>query len=114
MRATSNPALIADALERLNAVGMKKGFFQNSNQFLYDCFVSNQTGAEVLLRKTMLSGPQDNNGCIQVWTPWGTFAGAEGYLAVHDFSDRKWQRIWLIVLIDPFFDRLADLLEPPK
>jgi hypothetical protein len=114
MRATSNPVLREEALERLTAIGMKKGFFQNPDQFIYDSFLSNQTAAEVLLRKTMLAGAEGDDGYTPLWSPWGQFIGAGGHLQVHDFSDQKWNRIWLIILIEPFFDSLTDILAPPK
>ena len=115
MRATPNPVLLSEAVQNLSFIGIKKGLLQSSKQFLLDSFISGQEAIEVLLQKTLLIGPANRENMTQLWSPWGTYVGAVGFLVAQEFTDaRKWNRIWMMVLIEPFFDQMKDLLEEAK
>jgi hypothetical protein len=100
---------------KLKALGFKKRFFQSSQQFIYDAFLSYQAAAEECLPYTLFAGPPNPNGHTQCWAGVGLYVGWYGGLAITEFFQRKTgdlEGVVMIVNIKPFYDRISDLLDP--
>ena len=114
LRMRANPMMLPVAIESLRRLGMKKPFFANSQQFLYDCLVSNDAAMLRILPSCMLAGPTNSEGLIQCWAGCGQYIGEQGVLAVLDFTQGGKERVLVSFDIAKIFDQVADLLGKPK
>jgi len=99
---------------KLKALGFRKRFFQSSQQFIYDAFLSYQRAAEECLPYTLFAGPRNLNGHTHCWAGVGLYVGWFGGLAITEFFQRKTgdlDGVVMIVNIEPFYDRISDLLD---
>jgi hypothetical protein len=115
MRATYDPLVITTVVERLKSLGFRKRFFQTAQQFLYDSFLSYQAAVETCLPYSILAGPRNPEGHTHCWAGVGVYMGWCGPLAMNNFFERKIGGLngaVLIINIEPFYDRIQDLLEP--
>jgi hypothetical protein len=114
LRMRANRMLLPDAIEALRRLGMKKPFFANPQQFLYDCLVSREEALLRFLPSCMLAGPTDQEGGIQCWAGNGRYMGEQGLLQLLDFTRGGKERTVLNFDIAKIFDQLQDLLDNPK
>lgn len=112
VRMRANPTQIPSAVSLLKSNGFKKPFLTSGTQFVYDCFLSYQLGAELILPFTLLAGTEEQTGRVSCWTGIGQYAGWQGQFQLADFSEGNKMRCVLIINCEPFFDSISDLLDP--
>jgi hypothetical protein len=115
MRANPDGFVVSAMVEKLKPLGFKKGFFQSSQQFIYDAFLTYPRAVEACLPYSLLVGP-DNAGRQQhCWAGVGMYLGWFGTFAIDKFFQSKTfdlDGMLLMVLIKPFFGQISDLLDP--
>ena len=115
IRGNTDLFVMSAMANKLKALGFKKRFFQSSQQFIYDAFLSYQQAAEECLPYTLFAGPPNPNGHTHCWTGFGLYVGWYGGLAITEFFQRKTgdlDGIVMIVNIKPFYEQIRDLLDP--
>jgi len=112
VRMKANPALVPESVAALKELGFQKKFLTSGEQFIYDCFLSYQMAAHILLPFSLLIGPEESLGQNSCWDGFGCYMGSLGFLLLTDFSSDKRKRLALSVRCDPFFEQISDLLDP--
>lgn len=115
MRANPDGFVVSAMVEKLKPLGFKKGFFQSSQQFIYDSFLTYPRAVEACLPYSLLVGPDSVGGHEHCWAGVGMYLGWFGTFAIDKFFQSKTldlDGMLLMVLIKPFFGQISDLLDP--
>ena len=117
MRSNWDSFVISAMIQKLRAVGFRKGFLQDLRQFIYNSILSYQKAAEECLPYTLLAGPKNQHGHTHCWAGVGLYVGWYGGLAITEFFTRRTgdlDGVVLIINIEPFFEQISDLLDPVR
>jgi hypothetical protein len=110
MRSNWDSFVISAMIQKLKAIGFRKRFLQDSQQFIYDSILSYQKAAEECLPYIVLAGPKNHQGHTHCWAGFGLYVGWYGGLAITDFFRKRTgdlDGVVLIINIEPFSTRLA-------
>ena len=95
-------------------MGFRKSFFTSTEQFFWDCVLTNESALARILPSSMLAGPLDNERLVQCWAGSGPYIGEQGIFQSGDFTSGGKDRMTMILNIEPFFDELAPVLWEPR
>jgi hypothetical protein len=110
VRMNANPFQVAAALRALKELGFSKPFFANGKQFIYDTVLRHDLAMARLLPSSLLAGPENSRGLIECWAGSGPYIGRQGLLQLGNFASGGKEKVVLVILIEPYFDALSDLL----
>lgn len=112
VRLRTNPFLRDAVTDKFRKMGFRKRLFQSAEQFNIDCFLSYQSAAESIIHRVLLDGPRDDQGQIHCWDGTGRYMGWQQLWQLSDWTD-EYNCNWIFLVgINPFFDRISDLLDP--
>ena len=114
VRGCVNPFRLYAAVDIFKNMGFRKSFFTSTEQFFWDCVLTNESALARMLPSSMLAGPQDNERLVQCWAGSGPYIGEQGIFQSGDFTSGGKDRMTMILNIEPFFDELAPVLWEPK